>query len=338
MFPKLYFSGKMDFMSSLRKILFLFSILVLLVTIDVTGYMIIEQVDLFDALYMTVITITTVGYEEVFELTPKGKLFTIWVIISGLGTFFYIAGTIAESALEGNIRRILGRRKMKSIAKLKGHVIIAGFGVMGEHVCRELHRSKVKFVVMENDNERFALAEERGYNVLMGNATDEKILKTAGTEQAKTFISLLASDADNFFTTMTARDLNTGIFIIARALDAANKDKLHRIGANRVITPYELSSRRIVNTVLRPNVVDFMDVMIHSGPMALSIEEITIREDSPFAGKKIKDSGLRENYNIIVIAIKRKGEMFFNPSPGQDMLPGDILILVGEKEKLLSIY
>lgn len=325
-------------MSNLRKILFLFFILVLLIIIDVTGYMIIERVHLFDALYMTVISITTVGYKEVFELTPNGKLFTIWVIFSGLGTFFYIAGTIAESALEGNIRRILGRRKMKSIAKLKDHVIIAGFGVMGEHVCRELHKTKVKFVVVESENERFASAEERGYNVLLGDATDEEILKTAGVENAKTFISLLASDADNIFTTMTARELNPAVFIIARALDAANKNKLHRIGADRVITPYELSSRRIVNTVLRPNVVDFMDVMTHSGQMALSIEEITIREDSPFAGKKIRDSGLRENYNIIVIAAKRKGEMFFNPSPLQDILPGDILILVGEKEKLLSIY
>jgi voltage-gated potassium channel len=328
----------MGFMSNLKKILFLFFILTVLIIIDVTGYMIIERVHLLDALYMTVISITTVGYEEVFKLTPNGKLFTIWVIFSGLGTFFYIAGTIAESALEGNIRRILGRRKMKSIAKLKSHVIIAGFGVMGEHVCRELHKSKVKFVVVESDNERFASAEERGYNVLMGDATDEEILKTAGVEHAKTFISLLASDADNIFTTMTARDLNPAIFIIARVLDAANKNKLHRIGANRVITPYELSSRRIVNTVLRPNVVDFMDVMTHSGQMALSIEEITIREDSSFAGKKIRDSGFRENYNIIVIGIKRKGEMFFNPSPLQDILPGDILILVGEKEKLLSIY
>ena len=325
-------------MSNLRKILFLFSILIALIIIDVTGYMIIEEAFFFDALYMTIISITTVGYKEVFNLTPEGKLFTIWVIISGLGTFFYIAGTIAESAIEGNIRHILGRRKMKSLLKLKDHVIIAGFGMMGEHVSRELDKLKIKFVIIENDNERFAIAEEKGYNVLLGDATDEEIFKNTGLDKAKTFISLLSSDAENIFTVMTARELNPLIFIIARALDDANKNRLYKTGANRVITPYELSCRRIVNTVLRPNVVEFVDVMTYSAKISLSIEEITIQQDSLFAGKQIKDSGLRQKYNIIVIAVKRKDEMFFNPSPNQEILPGDILILVGEKEKLLNIY
>ncbi|MCP5106107.1 MAG: potassium channel protein [bacterium] len=323
-------------MSNFRKILLLFSILLLLIFIDVTGYILIEEVTFLDALYMTVISITTVGYREVFDLTDTGKLFTIWVVISGLGTFFYIAGKIVENVFEGNIRRILGRRKMKSLSQLKDHVIIAGFGVMGEHVCRELGKSKVKFVAIENNNERFANAEERGYNVIMGDATDEEFLKLAGVDKAKTFITLLASDADNIFTVLSAREANPGIFIIARALEAANKNKLHKIGADRVITPYELSSKRIVNTVLRPHVVEFIDV-IRSPKMSLSIEEIAVREDSPFAGKPIRDSGLRQNYNIIVIAVKRKAEMFFNPSPNLKIQPGDILILVGEKEKLLNI-
>jgi len=325
-------------MSNLRKISFLFSILIALIIIDVTGYMIIEKANFFDALYMTVISITTVGYKEVIDLTPQGKLFTIWVIFSGLGTFFYIAGTIAESAFEGNIRRILGRRKMKTLLKLKDHVIIAGFGVMGEQVARELDKLKIKFVVIESDSERFANAEEKGYNVLLGDATDEEIFRKAALDKAKTFISLLSSDADNIFTVMTARELNPSIFIIARALDISNRNRLYKIGANRVITPYELSCRRIVNTVLRPNVVEFFDVMTYSAKMSLSIEEITIQKDSPFAGKQIKDSGLRQKYNIIVIAVKRKDEMFFNPSPNQEILPGDILILVGDRDKLLSIY
>jgi voltage-gated potassium channel len=325
-------------MSNLRKIFFLFSILMVLIIIDVTGYMIIEKANFFDALYMTIISITTVGYKEVIDLTAGGKLFTIWVIFSGLGTFFYIAGTIAESAFEGNIRRILGRRKMKTLLKLKDHVIIAGFGVMGEHVSRELDKLKIKFVVIENDSERFANAEEKGYNVLLGDATDEEIFKKTGLDKAKTFISLLSSDAENIFTVLTARELNPSIFIIARALDVSNRNRLYKIGANRVITPYELSCRRIVNTVMRPNVVEFLDVMTYSAKMSLSVEEITIQPDSPFAGKQIKDSGLRQKYNIIVIAVKRKEEMFFNPSPNQEILPGDILILVGDRDKLLSIY
>ena len=334
---KIVFFGRIGGMSNLRKILLLFSILLLLIAVDVTGYVIIENVHFFDALYMTLISITTVGYREVFDLTPQGKLFTIWVIVSGLGVFFYIAGTLAESAFEGNIRRILGRRKMKSLSQLKDHVIIAGYGVMGEHVCRELHKLKVRFVVIESRGDRFANAEEKGYNVLLGDATDEGILKLAGVDKAKTFISLLASDADNIFTVLSAREANPVIFIIARALDTANKNKLYKIGANRVITPYELSSRRIINTVLRPNVVEFIDLMTFAPKMSLSIEEFTIQEGSPFAGKQIKDSGLRQSYNTIIIAVKRGEEMFFNPSPTFEIQPADILILVGEKEKLLKI-
>jgi voltage-gated potassium channel len=325
-------------MSNLRKILLLVAILIILIIIDVTGYMFIEGANFPDALYMTVITITTVGYREVFELSPHGKLFTIWVIVSGLGTFFLMAGRIAESAFEGNVRRILGRRKMKTLLQLKDHIIIAGFGVMGEQVSRELSKTKLKFVVIENNKERFANAEERGFEVINGNATDEAMLKLAGVEKARTFISLLSSDADNVFTVMTARDINPSIYIITRAMDAANQKKMYKIGADRVIAPYELSSRRIVNTVLRPNVVDFIDVMVFGPDMALSIEEITIQEGSPFAGKEIKESGLRQKYNIIIIAIKRKEEMLFNPSANHRILPGDILILVGEKEKLLNIF
>jgi voltage-gated potassium channel len=333
----MFFFDKIFLMSNTKKILTLFTILAIIIGIDVIGYMLIEKVKLLDALFMTFISITTVGYGEVFPLTGPGQLFTIWVILSGLSTFFYIVGTLAESTIEGNIRRILGRRKMEMLKKMKNHVIVAGFGVMGEHVCRLLQQKKIKFIIIENTPERFAAAEEGGYNVILDDATTEDALQKVSIDSAATFISLLASDADNIFTVMAARELNPSICIISRALDITNEKRLYKVGANRVVTPYELGSRRIVNTVLRPNVVEFMDLMIAS-PMSLSIEEFTVREDSQFAGKKIRDSGLRQNFNIIVIAIKRKGEMLFNPSPEQEILKDDILIIVGEKEKLLSLY
>ena len=324
-------------MSNYRKILLLFSILVALILVDTIGYMVIEKAHLFDALYMTVISITTVGYTEVFTLSPLGKLFTIWVIFSGLGTFFYIIGKIAESTFEGNIRSILGRRKMKMLLKMKDHVIVAGFGRMGEHVCRELAQKKVKFVVIENHSERFALAEEHEFDVIMDDATHEEALRKAGVDKAQTFISLLSSDADNIYTVMAVRELHPSISIISRALDSPNEKRLYKVGANSVISPYELGSRRIVNTVIRPNVVDIIDLMTFAPTISISIEELTIKKDSSFAGKKIKDSGFRENYNIIVIAIRRSDKMIFNPNPNEDILAGDILILVGEKEKLLSL-
>jgi len=300
--------------------------------------MLIEKVNFFDALYMTIISITTVGFSEVIQLSANGRIFTIWVIISGLGSFFYIVGKIAESTFEGNIRSILGRRKMKMLLKMKDHVILAGFGRMGEQVCRELTQLKIKFIVIEHQSERFALAEEMEFNVILEDATNEEALRKAGIDKATTFISLLSSDAENIYTVMAARELNPRINIISRALDTANEKRLYRVGANRIISPYELGSRRIINTVLRPNVVDMIDLMTFSAKMSISIEELTIQENSPFANKKIKDSGLRENYNIIVIAIRRKGEMIFNPNPNEDIIPGDILILVGEKDKLLTLY
>ncbi len=321
-------------MSEGRRIVHLVAVLLLLVAVDVIGYMAIEGVSALDAIYMTVISIITVGYKEAFALSAAGKLFTIWVIFSGLGTFFYLAGRIAESALEGNIRRILGRRKMKSMSRLKEHLVVAGFGIMGEQVCRELQNLGISFIVVDNRQERYANAEERGYNVILGDATDEDILRLAGIEKARVFISLLSSDADNIFTVLSAREANPALFIIARALDSNNRGKLLKIGANRVITPYELSSRRIVNTVLRPNVVEFIDLMTFAPQIALSIEEFTVRPDSPFTGRPIKDSELRQKYNAIVIAVKRREEMVFNPSPDFVIAAGDILILVGEREKL----
>jgi voltage-gated potassium channel len=325
-------------MSNVRKVLLLFLFLVILILFDTFGYMLIEGVKLLDALYMTVISITTVGYTEVFPLSAHGRLFTIWVIVSGLGTFFYIIGNIAETTFESNIRTILGRRKMKLLLNMKDHVIVAGFGRMGEHVCRELSKMKIKFVVIENHIDRFALAEELEYSVINEDATHEEALHRCGVEKAKTFISLLASDADNIFTVMAVHEINPGICIISRALDAANEKRLYRVGATRVVTPYELGSSRIVNTVIRPNVVDMIDLMTYAPKISISIEELTIRENSPFANKKIIDSGIRKNYNAIVIAIKRKGEMLFNPNSSEEIVPEDILILVGEKDKLLKLY
>ncbi len=325
-------------MSDKQKIFLLFSLLTLIIFFDVTGYLLIENVKFFDAFYMTMISITTVGYREIFPLSMEGKIFTIWVILSGLVVFFYIAGTIVENAFELNVRRILGRRKMKMLSKMKDHVIIAGFGVMGEHVCRELNQLKVKFSIIESQNSRFALAEELGFNVLLGDATNEEVLRSAGAENANTFISLLSKDSDNIFTVMAVRELNQSVCIISRAMDLTNEKRLYKVGANRVVTPYELGSRRIVNTVFRPHVVDFIDLMTFAPQMSLSIEELTVKSNSPLANKLLKTSGIKQNFNIIVLALKRNDIMHFNPSSNMEILPGDVLILIGEKDKLLNLY
>jgi voltage-gated potassium channel len=337
-FDKFLFSDKIAVMKSSKKPWFLVAILLAIIAIDTIGYIIIAGVGFLEGLYMTLISITTVGYREVFPLDTRGMLFTIWVILSGIGVFFYIAVTIVEDVFEGRIRSIFGRRKMKKFLELKNHVVVAGFGRMGEYVCHELAEKKIKFVVLENNPERFAHAEEKGFDVMLTDATDEQALLIAGVDRAKTFISLLASDADNIFTVLSTREINPGIFIITRALEVANEKKLYKIGANRVVLPYELSSRRIVNMVTKPNVVDFIDTMsFHSPDISLSIDEYTIEANSNLADKKIRDSRIRENYNAMVVAIKRKNKTIFNPSPDESIQPDDILILVGESSRIRSI-
>ncbi|MGE5342908.1 MAG: potassium channel family protein [Candidatus Omnitrophota bacterium] len=324
-------------MTDRKKVLILLTILGALIIIDVSGYIAIEGASFFDAFYMTIISITTVGYREVFPLSTQGRMFTIWVIITGLGTFFYIAGLLVENTLEVNLRHILGRRKKKMLAKMSEHVVVAGFGIMGEHVCRELFRKKVKFIIIDSNPARFAMAEELGYYVILGDATCEDILLTASLDKAQTFISLLSKDSDNIFTVMAVRELNSSVNIISRALDITNEKRLYKVGANRVVTPYELGSSRIVNTILRPNVVDFIDLMTFAPEMSLSIEELPVKTNSPFANKSLRESGLREDFNFIVIATKRDGELVFNPKPDHRIIPGDVLIIVGEKEKILGL-
>lgn len=321
--------------SRIRQILL---ILVVIVFIDVAGFILIENVNLINAAYMTIITISTVGFTEVFPLSNAGKIFTIFVIISGLGTFLYSVGVIAEYSVEGGLRKILGRRKMKNIASLKNHIVIAGFGKMGETVAKAFHEQKKKFIIIDNNSSRFSAGEELGYNILLMDATIEETLVLAGIKKAKVYISLLSGDADNVFTIMSAKELNPGLHIIARGQDKANENKLYKAGANIVISPVTLASNRIINTTLKPNVVNLIDLVTQTGDIPLSLEEITISEGSPLKDKLIKESGLREKTEAMVVGIKRGDKMHFNPSPTMKINENDILILIGEKSKLTDIH
>jgi voltage-gated potassium channel len=321
-----------------RKLLTLSLLLAIILVGGTAGYMIISGVSLLDALYMTIISITTVGYREVIPLTPSGKLFTIGVIIVGLGIVFYFLQTIVEDTLEGRIRKIFGRRKMqKNMARMNRHVVVAGFGRMGEAVCRELEEAGKEFIIMENSLPRFALAEERNYPVLNANAADEDALKAAGLDKARVFISLLSDDADNILAVITAREINPGLVIITRALDSANEKKMYKAGADRVVSPYELSSHRIVRMVEKPNVVDFFDGLLSSREYELSLEELAVGEGSEFSGRSIREAGFRERFNAIIVAVRREGKMIFNPGPDLIVRSGDILILIAEPDALLKM-
>jgi len=319
-----------------RKTYILISVFIAILLIDISGYIIIEKVSFLDSLYMTIITISTVGYGETFHLSSIGKIFTIWVILSGLSIFLYIIGNFTTLLIDNNLRKMFGRRKMKKILNIKEHIIIAGFGTLGYFICEELSALNEKFLLIEIAPERYVKAEELGYNVLLGDASNEDILMTARVKNAKAFISLLSSDADNIIAIMTVKELNPGLNCVTRAIDLANESKLKKAGAEKVVLPNELISFRIINSALKHNIGEFIDFISFSPKISIGIEEFVVHEKSSLIGKKISESGIRKNYNIIIISIKREEEIIFNPSSLYIIKPEDTLLLVGEKSKLLQ--
>ncbi|RLA86297.1 MAG: potassium channel protein [Deltaproteobacteria bacterium] len=307
-----------------------------LLSVGVVGYTVIEGWGVFQALYMTVITITTVGYGEVYGLSEKGRVFTIFLIIAGFGIMAYIVTTLTQAIIAGQIRAALGRKKLeKMIKKLKDHYILCGFGRIGSVVAKELAKEEVPFVIVERDPEVIKALEEEGYLFLEGDATDDRVLLEAGIKRAKGLVATVSSDADNLYITLSARSLNPKLFILSRADDPEAERKLLTAGATKVVSPYIMGASRMANVLLRPNVVDFIELVVQRKHLELQMEEIEVEDDSLFQGKTLKDSGLRDEFGVIVVAIKRAGkEMIFNPSPEAGIERGDILILLGERKNL----
>ncbi len=325
-------------MVTLKKLLQWSTILLVFILMGSLGYVLIEGWDYFDALYMTVITLTTVGYGEVRPLTRAGRAYSMVLMLAGIGVMFYLITGLARIIVEGEIREVLGKRKLqRDIKKLHNHYIICGYGRIGEIIARQLKNHHIPFVIVENQPELVAGLEGQGYYVLVGDATKEEVLLEAGIERAKGLVSVVSSDANNVFNTLTARSLNPRVFIVARAAEAGSTQKLLRAGANRVESPYELGGRRMAEAILRPNVVSFLELAMKED-VDLSMEEIPVASSSSLVGKALRDSGIRQNLNIIVVAIKRAtGDMIFNPSPGTQIAAGDTLIALGMRNNLDSL-
>jgi len=322
-------------MDSINRIINVILALVAMLVIGSVGYMVLEGWSFFEGLYMTVISLTTVGFGEVRPLGYSGRVFTILLIFSGIGLMFYVVSTITQMVVEGQLKDVVGRRRLqKSIRNLKDHYIICGFGRIGEVIARELHNNGIPIVVVDNDPERLPVLERSGYLHLFGNATQEDLLIAAGIDRAKGLVSVCSSDADNVYIVLTARSLNPNLNIVARAGESGSEQKLLRAGANNVISPYELGGHRMAQTILRPTVVDFMDMAMGEG-IDLSLEEIPVGGGAEIIGLPLKDSGIRQRLDLIIVAIKRlDGTMLFNPQPDTVILPGDTLIALGSKVNL----
>lgn len=299
------------------------------------GYVWLEGWSFFDSLYMTVITLTTVGYGDFHPTTPASRLYTMALILIGVGFMLYVITSLARVVVEGEIREVLGRRKLlKQIKKLRDHYIICGFGRIGEIIARQLKERGIPLVIVENNPDLIPSLEESGYYYILGDASKEEVLLEAGIERAKGLVAVVSSDANNVFITLTARSLNPNLFIVARGAEPGSQQKLLRAGADRVESPYELGGRKMAQTILRPNVTTFIDLAMKE-EVDLSMEEVMVAPTSPLVGLALRDSGIRQKLNIIVVAIKRaSGEMLFNPSPGTQIFAGDTLIALGMRQSL----
>jgi voltage-gated potassium channel len=317
-----------------KKLLFTLFLVFLIVSFGTFGYMLIEGWNFLDSLYMTIITLTTVGYREVHDLSRSGQLFTIMLIIGGVGTVFYALSTGAKLTLEGEFREIFGRQRLeKKIQGLKDHYIVSGYGRMGRIICRELKEHSLPFAVIEKNLDN--LGGEEDVLIVEGDATKDEVLKKIGIERAKGLISVLPTDAENLYVVLSARVLNPNLLIVARAGEEGSEQKLLRAGADRVVSPYHIGGLRIAHTVLKPAVVDFIEFATKSGNIELQMEEITIQRDSELAGRTLDECGLGRELGVIIVAIKQPtGEMRFNPTFRSTVALGDTLIAIGDIQKL----
>ena len=320
-------------MNPVRHLRYSILALVAIISFGTLGYAFIEDWHTFDALYMTIITLATVGFREVHVLSPEGKVFTIFLIISGTGIIAYTLSSLIQFTLEGQLRKILGRKKLESrINKLKNHYIICGYGRIGHLICRELQSRPIPFVVVERDPQQIERLERDGHLYVEGDATDDETLQETSIEQAKGLITAVTSDTDNVYITLTARGLNPNLFILARAGEEGAEKKLMRAGASKVISPYTIGASRMAQAILRPSVVDFIELATASEHLELQIEEIKVSEKSLLAGKSVVDSGIRQSMGIIIVGIKASdGTMTFNPPPTKNIEPDSVLIILGER-------
>ncbi len=301
--------------------------------------MIIEGWNVSDAFFMTIMTISTVGYGEVHPLSTLGRLYSSLLIVLGVGFFLYVAGAVIQFMIEGRMQILLGRRRLdQKIARLKNHYIVCGYGRIGKVICEKLQRENYSLVIIDKDPALFETFENKKLMYLCGDAEDEAVLLKAGLLHAKVLVAALATDTNNVFLVLTARQLAPHLSIVARAGSEAAKGKLKAAGANSVEAPYETGAATMAQRIIRPTVTNFLDLAFSRHHEDIRMEEIPVGASSSMNGLMLKDSGIRQQYNLIIIAIKKANEqMLFNPSFEAKLTTGDTVIAVGEPKNLKKL-
>ncbi len=325
-------------MTTGQKLQLAFACLTFIILVGMVGFIVLEDYNPIDALYMTIITLSTVGFGEVTTLHPQGKIFVIFLILFGVMFTGFVVTILGQLVMEGQFNEMYGRKKMeRKINKMQNHYIIAGYGRVGRQVAIEFKKKNVPFVVIEKDIDSVPDLYKDSVLFIQGEATEDDVLRKAGIESANTLISTLPDEAQNVYLTLTARFMNKELHIVGRADYDEGVIKLKRAGADHVVTPHVLGGTRMAMATLRPNVVDFM----HStslGESGLTIEEMRIPECSTLSGKSLKDSNLKQDFGVTIIGLKKQNEnMIIAPGPDVILEADDILVLIGHEDGLEQI-
>ena len=325
--------------SSSNRLLIALAFIVVLMVVGVAGYMLIEQFTLMDALYMTVITLTTVGYAEVQPLSPAGRIFTIVLLILGVGTLAYGISNMVEYVITGSVRGRFARRRMtNTIHNMEDHVIICGYGRVGRSAAMSLQQNERATVVVEKSEIVAEIARRDGYLILHGDASSDEVLREAGVDRASGMLVCAGDDTLNVFVVLSARALNPKLQIVARSIDPDNEGKMRLAGADRVVSPYRIGGRHMANIMLRPHVTDFFDVVTLENGQELWVEELVIQADSPMVGRTLGDVDVRRKTGVTLVALVR-------PSSGATVIPDagtklevdDQMIVIGTREQLSQL-
>ena len=312
--------------------------LVIAIVFGTIGFKFIEGWSLADSFYVTVQTLTTVGYGDLPPHTMAGRGFAIMIMLIGVGGVALAGTTIVQSIVQSELVSTFGqRRQSKKMNKLHDHYIICGSGRVGSHLVRDLQRAKEEMVIVERDASRAAEFTQRGFHVLVGDATLEEILREAGVERARGLAACLPDDADNVYVVLTARDLNPRLHIVARAAEEQAEAKLVRAGANHVVAPTIIGGHRMAVSLTKPAVGEFFDSVTGS-KWGLAFEQVLIESDSPLVGQTLRETPIRAELDIVIISIRRsEGDMVFNPAAQTIIEAGDILIAIGQVEALTRL-
>ncbi len=324
----------MDHLS--RRFAFLGAAILFVLLLGTSGFVIIDHYPPFDAFYMTLTTITTVGYKEVHDLSAVGRIFNSFLIIFGVTTMFLGVGLVTQTAIELELGEFFDKRRIKRMVdKLRNHYIVCGYGRVGRGAAEELARAGVPFIIVDNKEERVTRALKSGMIAVLADATRDETLREAGIDHAAGLIATLSSDADNLFVTLSAKTLNPELKLCARVAEIETEQKMRRAGADYVFAPYNITGHRMAQAMVRPHVLQFIDFTTKDMGLNVGMEQFQVSEKSEFVDKTLQQMQVRRDLGVIVLAIhKEDGRMQFNPPADAVISSGDHLIVMGENEAL----